>query len=160
MPTSIWGRIREAYDNSILASGQAAGLYTATHIVSNARMKTLRATPLEVVRGIPNRVIVPVLLSLSIPQATTSRTGSVDIRLQWKRGSNWYSATNDIDRTSMHGNTSNARFSVTFATTASHSDSMEGLSLYLRNPDTTESGSGSSDNIVTFTITYYIVKDN
>ena len=158
MVTSIWGRIKQAYGDSNRATGEGAGVYTATHVLSNARMKTLRATPLEVVRGIPNRIVVPVLVTLFIPQVTTARTGSVDIRLQWKRGSSWYSATNDIDRSSMHGATANARFAVTIPNSSGHSDTMEGLSLYLRNPDSSESGAGSSDNIVTFDISYYIVK--
>ena len=156
MVTSIWGRIKQAFRDSNRATGEGEGLYTATHVVSNTRMKTLRATPLEVVKGINGRILVPVLLSLSIPEVTTARTGSVDIRLQWKRGSSWYSATGDID--SVHGATSNPSFALALPPSAGHSDSVEGLSLYLRNPDSSESGSGSTDNIATFTITYYVVK--
>ena len=160
MTTSIWGRIKQAYSNSNRATGEGEGLYTRTVTLSNARMKTLRATPYIVVHGISNRIIVPTRVVATSTEASTSRTGSVDVQVQWHRGGSSYTdASGDIDRSTMHGSITDVRFAVeNCSIDIGGTFDMENKDVVLRNVDGSEYGSGSSDNEVTFRVTYYVVK--
>ena len=159
MPISIWGRIKQAYSDSSRASGEGLGLYTATFTVSNARMKTMRATPYVAVKGIPGRIIVPYKVVSTTPDVTTARTGGYDIRLQWRVSSTTYSsATGDLDRTGMIGSTAGLRFAVEVAINESTTNNTIGRDLILRNVDSGEYASGSEDNEVTFHVLYSIVQ--
>ena len=158
MPISIWGRIKQAYRDSIGASGDGLGLYTVTVTLSNDRMKTLRASPFTLVKAIPNRTLIPLQRVITSPDVSTARTGNYDIRLEWHRGgSNYTSAGGDIDRTTVQGSTSGPRVSMDSDIDVAGALNLVGMPLVLRNVDGGEYGSGSSNNEVTFKVIYYVV---
>ena len=157
MVTSIWGRIKQAFRNSNRATGEGSGTYRASVTLSNAQMKTLRATPIEVVKGISGKLIVPIQIIAISESANVPRTGSVDVRLRWKDTlGTYHSASEDIDRTTMQGVDGNYRVAVEDIDIGS-SGYFVGSGLYLQNPDSTEYGAGSDDNIVHFHIFYVIL---
>ena len=157
MVTSVWGRIKQAYINSNRATGKGEGLYNVTYVVSNARMKTLRADPLVAIKGIPGRTLIPISILSSTPEVTTVRSGDVDIRLEYKKGSSYINITSDIDRTTMQGDASSGRLTFVAILTPSRDGDLIGSDLVLRNVDGAEYGAGSIDNITTFNIVYYIL---
>ena len=157
-----------AYDNiigdtrgdidSILASSIPL---TVSVVVSNARMKTLRATPEVIVPAVPERIIVPLVLVASTPEATTARINAVDVRLRWQISSTVrVDACGDIDRTTMVGSTSTSR--VAIEQMISFGDGRD-ISLYINKPlvlhnvDSVEYAGGSADNQVTFRVTYILI---
>ena len=161
MVTSIWGRLKQAYRDSAKATGIGAGYYVARITVSNARMKTLRATPLTIVKGIGGKILYPISVLASAPEVTTARSGSYDTRLEWDTSGTKPSATGDIDRATMHGSVTQDKFATApIAHGGNNQDfeSITGKDLILRNVDGGEYTLGSSDNEVTFIVAYTVIE--
>ena len=145
--------------SNLTAAG--AAIKYASVVISNTRMLTLRATPEIIVPAVAEKIIVPLVLVASTPEATTARVNAVDVRLRWQISSTVrIDACGDIDRTTMVGSTSTSRVAVEQMT--SFGDGRD-ISLYVNKPlilhnvDTVEYASGSADNQVTFRVTYILI---
>ena len=159
MVSSIWGRLRQAFRDSPRASGEGLGLYTTNFTVSNARMKTIRASPYVAIKGIPDRIIIPLKVVTRTPDVTTARTGAYDVQLRWNiSSSSRLSCTSDLDRTAMTGTTGGDRFGVEVTINNGQTGDLVGKDVILQNVDNAEYGSGSIDNEVTFHIFYSIIE--
>ena len=136
------------------------GIKKASAVVSNARMKTLRATPLVVVPAVANKIIFPIAVYASTPEVTTSRTGASDIQLRWQLTStSLQSATGNFARIVTVGSVSGDRSTVIYPTTFSPLSLLSvfvNKPLVLHNVDASEYASGSADNILTVNISYYL----
>ena len=156
-----------AYDNIIgdvkgdVDSIESRTPLTASVVVSNTRMRTLRATPEVIVPAVADRIIVPLVLVASTPEATTARVNAVDVRLRWQISSTVrVDACGDIDRTTMVGSTSTARVAVEQMTSFGDGRAISlyvNKALVLHNVDSAEYAGGSTDNQVTFRVTYILI---
>ena len=135
---------------------------TARLVVANNNMKTLRATSLTVVPAIANRIIIPLRVIATTPQATTARTGAVNVRLRWRVTSTSHiDITGDIDITTMQGSTTTARSAVVIPASAAYGEalaSLVALPAVVHNVGAAEYGAGSTDNIVTFRVIYFLLE--
>ena len=161
MATSVWGRIKQAYQDSFRVTGVATGYYVARATLGNSRMKTLRATPYTIVEGIKGKILYPVSVMASAPEVATARSGSYDTRLEWDTSGTKPSATGDLDRATMHGSVTQDKFATApMAHGGNNQDfeSITGTALILRNVDGGEYTLGSSDNEVTFVVAYTVIE--
>ena len=130
--------------------------------VSNAAMLTLRASPVEVVPAVEDNIILPIAIVTSVPQVTTARAGAYDVRLRWQIAATTFeSCTGDINRSTIHGATANARTAFNYATLAGHARALSTFvnkPLVVHNEDSAEYTGGHVNNVVTFFVTYYLIE--
>ena len=154
---SLWGRIKQAYGTDIHNSGEGLGLYVAVKESRNLKTKQLRATPLVIVPGVPGKTIMPLQFTASVPVVGIARTGAYATHLRWRDGTTFLNASGEIDRTTMHGATANARFAHVNMTGTGHAQSLEDVDLVIHNTGAAEYGAGSGNNIITFRVFYTLI---
>ena len=123
-------------------------------------MLTIRATPVVIVPAVANKIIFPLVVYSNTPDVTTARTGSLDVQIRYQLTStSLRSVTGDIARIVAVGSTLGGRTSVNYPTTFAQNNLLSAFvnkPLVLHNIDGSEYGAGSTDNILTVNVSYYL----
>ena len=123
-------------------------------------MLTIRATPVVIVPAVANKIIFPLVVYSNTPDVTTARSGSYDVQLRYQLSStSLRSVTGDIARIVTIGSTFGDRSSVNYPVTYAQNNLLSAFvnkPLVLHNVDGGEYGAGSTDNILTVNVSYFL----
>ena len=148
----------DAYESTIENKGDQV----ARRLISNAEMLTIKATPIVLVPAVPNHIILPIRVISAIPVVTTARGVENDIKVSWQLGASSFTyITVTFDIKSMRGSTSSGKTVIYHALDLVQDTSLATLvnkPVVAHNISAGEYTGGSVDNIVTFIVSYHLLK--
>ena len=158
MPKNFWAFLKNLYNRYPFDGLPSFVLKLAKVHIPHAQILTLRATPIVLVKAIPDNIIVPARV-IAFAGKTTPYTEAADnISIAWHNGDNFYNAL-ELDSTNLLTGADNfaLRLSSIGAITQVGRGGISGKDLVVRNSGDAEIGAGAVGQYLDIALVYYLL---